>query len=268
MLRYFVLAFLLVLSLPAWAQPEALLLYNRTADRMIIADNIDAVRPMASITKIMTAMVALDTDPDLDRKIRLDTRVGSYIPRQYYSRRDLLNALLVKSDNAAAETLARDHPEGREGFMRAMNTKARDIGMRHTHFDDPSGLSKNNVGTARDIQRMVLRSLRYDFISQASSRKQVLLDTYYKTRVRTIELWNTNTPLLFEFDNVLISKTGFTRPAGWCVAMIVDSGADTFVVVVLGSKDKHQRAATVKRVLYNHIRDEAIAQDTSGWSGY
>lgn len=268
MLRYFVLAFLLVLAMPVGAQPAALLLYNRTTDQMLISDNIDAVRPMASITKIMTAMVALDTDPDLDRKIRLDTRVGSYIPRQYYSRRDLLNALLVKSDNAAAETLALDHPGGRPGFMAAMNAKAQAIGMRHTHFDDPSGLSRKNVSTARDIQRMVLRSLRYDFISQASSQKQVALDTYYKAKVRTIELWNTNRPLLFEFDNVLISKTGFTRPAGWCVAMVVDAGADTFVVVVLGSPTPKHRADVVKRVLYNHIRDEAIAQDTSGWSGY
>lgn len=265
MLRYFFAAFFLTLSLPVWAQPEALLLYNRTTDRMLIADNVDAVRPMASITKIMTAMVALDTDPDLSRKIRLDNRVGSYIPRQYYSRRDLLNALLVKSDNAAAETLALDHPGGRAGFMAAMNANAEKLGMKNTHFDDPSGLSRKNVSTARDIQRMVLAALRYEFITKSSSQKQVMLDTYYKTRVRTIELWNTNRPLLFEFDNVLISKTGFTRPAGWCVAMIVDSGADTFVVVVLGSRDKHHRAETVKKVIYNHVRDEVIANDPA-WS--
>lgn len=268
MLRYFFAAFFLALAMPAWAQPEALLLYNRTTDRMLIADNVDAVRPLASITKIMTAMVALDTDPDLDRKIRLDNKVGSYIPRQYYSRRDLLKALLVKSDNAAAETLALDHPGGRAAFMAAMNAKARSIGMRHTHFDDPSGLSKLNVSTARDIQRMVLTSLRYEFITQASSQKQVAVETYHKARVRTIELWNTNSRLLFEFDNVLVSKTGFTRPAGWCVAMVVDSGAETFVVVVLGSRDKYQRADVVKRVLYNHIRDEDIRTDISGWSGY
>lgn len=264
-MRYFLFTLLLSISSVAWAQPEALLLYNRTLDRMIIRDNIDAVRPMASITKIMTAMVSLDTDPDLDRKIRLDTRVGSYIPRQYYTRRDLLNALLVKSDNAAAETLALDHPEGREGFMRAMNVKARAIGMHSTFFDDPSGLSRNNVSTARDIQRMVLRALRYEFITKTSSQKQVALDTYYKSRIRTIELWNTNRPLLFEFDNVLISKTGFTRPAGWCVAMIVDSGADTFVVVVLGSRDKQHRAEVVKRAIYNHVRDDVLAEDPT-WS--
>jgi D-alanyl-D-alanine carboxypeptidase len=266
MLRYFFAAFFLVLSLPAWAQPEALLLYNRTTDRMLIADNADTVRPMASITKIMTAMVALDTDPDLDRKIRLDNRVGSYIPRQYYTRRDLLNALLVKSDNAAAETLAVDHPQGRAGFMAAMNAKAQKLGMRHTRFDDPSGLSRKNISTARDIQRMVLAALKYEFITQSSSQKQVMLETHHKAKIRTIELWNTNRPLLFEFDNVLISKTGFTRPAGWCVAMVVDAGADTFVVVVLGSRDPRHRAEVVKRVLYNHIRDEDIRNDV--WAGY
>jgi D-alanyl-D-alanine carboxypeptidase len=115
---------------------------------------------------------------------------------------------------------------------------------------------------------MVLAALRYEVVTRSSSQKQFLLDTHYKTKIRTIELWNTNRPLLFEFDNVLISKTGFTRPAGWCVAMVVDSGADTFVVVVLGSRDPKQRAEVVKRVLYNHIRDEDVRNDVSGWSGY
>jgi D-alanyl-D-alanine endopeptidase (penicillin-binding protein 7) len=264
-MKFFIAALLVSLSWPLAAQPEALLLYNRTTNRMIIQDNTNAIRSIASITKIMTAMVAIDTDPNLDRKILLDTTVGAYIPRQYYSRRDLLNAMLVKSDNAAAETLARDHPGGRSGFIAAMNEKARDTGMRDTFFDDPSGLSRNNISTARDIQRMVLRALRYEFITQASAQKQILLDTHYGSQIRTIELWNTNRPLLFEFDNVLISKTGFTRAAGWCVAMIVDSGADTFVVVVLGSRDKHHRAETVRRAIYNHVRDEVIANDPN-WS--
>lgn len=258
---------LLALLVPTmvWSQPAAMSLWNDAREQYVIEDHSGVVRPIASITKIMTAMVILDARQDMSEQLRLTAGVSTSLPRQYFPRRDLLLAMLVKSDNAAAETLAINYPGGRHEFLVAMNEKARQLKMRHTHFDDASGLSRHNTSTARDLTRMILASLKYDEIRSATTRRQIMLDTYYKQRVRTIELWNTNRPMLFEFDNVVVSKTGFTTPAGWCVAMAVENGPDVYVIVVLGSRDKISRAKTVKQVLYNHIQDRDIVDDP-GWN--
>lgn len=265
MLKRFLIYILLLLIflLPAvvWSQPAAMTLWNDTRDQFVIEENSAVVRPIASITKIMTAMVILDARQDMGEQLRLTTGVSTSLPRQYFARRDLLLAMLVKSDNAAAETLAHNYPGGRHEFLVAMNEKARQLKMRNTYFDDASGLSRNNTSTARDLTRMILASLKYDVIRSATTRRQIMLDTYHKQRVRTIELWNTNRPMLFEFDNVVVSKTGFTTPAGWCVAMAVENGPDIYVIVVLGSRDKVSRAKTVKQVLYNHMEDRDVAND-------
>jgi beta-lactamase class A len=103
----------------------------------------------------MTAMVALDHDPTLTRSIKLINLVGSSLPNGQYTRRQLFDAMLVRSDNAAAETLAEDFPGGRAAFVRAMNRRAVALGMTSTRFQDPSGLSRNNVGTAGDVGTLV-----------------------------------------------------------------------------------------------------------------
>lgn len=251
-----------------WASPPgAIWLFNAQRDEVLIGYNANARHSIASITKIMTAMVYLDHQKYLNTKIRLGNINRSNLPRQEWSRRDLLAAMLVRSDNNAAETLAADYPGGREAFIRAMNAKARSLRMVSTHFEDASGLSSKNISTAGEVSMMILAASKYEFIRQASVKKQLLLDTQYGQKVRTIELQNTNRPLLFEFDNIVVSKTGFTRAAGWCVAMVVENGPDRYVVVVLGSKDKHVRAETVKLMLYNHLKDSDVAESTD-WQIY
>lgn len=258
-MRYALFCFLITLSAPAWAADAAAVwLFNTSREEVLISKNPNLKRPMASITKIMTAMVALDHDRDLDRRVRLDPRVGTRLPVTDYSRRDLLAAMLVRSDNAAAETLASDYPGGRRAFLDAMNSRAHKLRMINTKFADPSGLSRQNISTVSDVHLMIVASLKYDVIRQASVKKQVLLESHYNSRVRTIELANTNQPLLFEFDNIVVSKTGFTRPAGWCVAMAVENGPDVYIIVVLGSATPTARADLVKRILYNHLQDPEI----------
>ena len=258
------LAILLIPTMVWAAPPAAMSLYNDARDQYVIEDASTVPRSIASITKVMTAMVILDARQDMDENLRLSRAVASSLPRQYFTRRDLMRAMLIKSDNAAAETLAENYPGGRHEFLVAMHEKARRLKMRNTAFVDASGLGRGNISTARDLTRMMLAAKDYEFIREASTRKQMLLDTYHKSRVRTIELWNTNRPLLFEFDNVIASKTGFTSAAGWCIAMAVENGPDVYVIVVLGSRDKISRAKTVKTVLYNHIQDRDI-QDDPGW---
>jgi D-alanyl-D-alanine endopeptidase (penicillin-binding protein 7) len=231
--------------------------YNQTQDTIVLNQNANTVRPIASITKLMTAMVALDHDPVLTRSIKLVNRVGSSLPSGQYTRRQLFDAMLVRSDNAAAETLAQDFPGGRVAFLQAMNRRARSLGMTSTRFQDPSGLSRNNTATAGDIGTLVTAAGKYALIREISVQQQVRIESHFKQRIRIIALPNTNQPVLFNFDNIQVSKTGFTNPAGWCVALLVERNKQTFAVVVLGSENKSRRLDTVRDLMYNHINDAA-----------
>ena len=245
----------IVLCITVLAQADSVLLYNLSQDRTVMSRDADRVRSIASITKIMTAMVALDYDKDLSRRLQLSRSVGSNLPRQEYTREQLLKAMLINSDNAAAETIAEDYPGGRSAFIARMNLQADIWGMRDTNFVDPSGLGVFNVSTVRDVANMMATATGYWFITEVSGQKQAAIETKYKKRVRTINLPHTSGPLLFAFDSVLVSKTGLTTSAGWCVGMVVEQHNQKYVVVVLGSRNKRERLETVKNIRYNHIVD-------------
>jgi len=252
---------------PLWAGATAgsTFVYNKSQDDIIMANNHTQLRSIASITKIMTAMVYLDHQQWLNTKIKLQTPVRSNLPRQDYSRRDLLAAMLVRSDNAAAETLAADYPGGREAFIRAMNTKARTLKMNSTRFVDPSGLSSGNQSTAGDLVELLTAAVRYPIIREASIAKQASFETYHQQKIRTIELPNTNQPLLLQFDSIIVSKTGFTSAAGWCVGMVVEKDRQVYIVVVLGSRTKQERFDTARRLMINHIPDRQIEELGLDW---
>jgi len=247
--------FVLFSTLTYAAKDDSVFLYNVKQNRVEMSRNPDQIRSIASITKLMTAMVTLDYDKDLSRRLMLSRSVHSHLPRQQYTREQLLNAMLVKSDNAAAETLAEDYPGGRAAFIAAMNRYAFMWGMKRTQFVDPSGLGVFNVSTARDVANLVYTASGYWFIRDASSKKQVAFETKYKKHIRTIRLDHTSGPLLFAFDHVLISKTGLTSSAGWCVGLLAEQNKQEYVVVVLGSRNKKERLDTVKDIRYNHIVD-------------
>jgi len=243
------------LLLAGSALADSVLLYNVSKNRVEMSRDADQVRSIASITKLMTAMVTLDYDKDLSRRLMLSKRVHSHLPRQEYTREQLLHAMLIKSDNAAAETLAADYPGGRTAFVARMNHQAELWGMTKTNFSDPSGLGVFNTSTVYDVAEMVQLASGYWLIQDISSRKQTALDTKYKKRIRTVNLAHTSGPLLFTFDNVLVSKTGLTNAAGWCVGMMVEQDKQQYVVVVLGSKNKQERLKTVNNIRYNHVVD-------------
>jgi D-alanyl-D-alanine endopeptidase (penicillin-binding protein 7) len=234
--------------------------YNVTRDRVEYAYNSEQVRPIASITKIMTAMVALDHDKDLSKMLKLDARVGSNLPKQSYNRWQLFQAMLVRSDNAAAETLARDYPGGRSAFIARMNAQALEWGMKNTRFEDPTGLGANNISSVDDVANMMEVSAGYWIIQEITTRKQVAVETQFKKRIRTVSLKNTNTPLLFEFDNIIVSKTGLTSRAGWCLGLVVEQRKQQFVIVVLGEPTKQQRIKTIQKIMYNHVIDNQLPE--------
>ena len=234
---------------------ESILLYNLSQDRTVMSRDADRLRSIASITKIMTAMVTLNYDKDLSRKLMLSGKVKSHLPKQMYTREQLLKAMLINSDNAAAETLAEDYPGGRNAFVTQMNLVAYSWDLKDTHFVDPSGLGVFNVSTVQDVASMMAISANYWLIAEISGQKQAVIDTKYKKKVRTINLPHTSGQLLFTFDNVIVSKTGLTNSAGWCVGMVVEQNQQRYVIVVLGSRNKKERLETVKNIRYNHIID-------------
>lgn len=257
-----------LITVSAQAQPRpSVLLWNLNQNSAVIGHNLNETRSIASITKLMTAITSLEQDSNLDRKIPI--AAGSHLPPGLHTRRDIMAAMLVRSDNAAADSLARDYPGGTDGFVRAMNLHARRLQMMNTTFTDASGLSSQNTATVYDVMTLVIASAQYPFIVETSVKKQVLFETNLGQRIRKVEIKNTNQPLLFEFDEIIVSKTGFTRRAGWCLALMVEKQKQRFVVVILGAETKDQRLQLAREIVYNQLNDIQVDQrrsiETAWW---
>ena len=245
-------ALLLVVN-TAWARNEpSLLLHNTNTGHTLISQNTQESRPLASITKLMTALVALDTGFALERPVPLNRRWSTVLPARSYTRGELMTAMLVKSDNSAAETLAGDYPGGREEFIREMNDYANRLGMLNTRFEDASGLSANNISTAEDIVILVKTALKLDYIRKTTTIQHTEIIVPGKKRPIKIQINNTNSPLLGAHDSAVLSKTGLTSKAGWCVAMAFEQEGQQFIVVVLGAKNKAERTKMVERAIATH----------------
>ena len=248
------IALLLVVN-TAWARNEpSLLLLNTTTGHTLISQNIQEQRALASITKLMTALVALDTGFALERPVPLNRRWSTVLPARSYTRGELMTAMLVKSDNSAAETLAGDYPGGRDEFIREMNHRARSLGMLNTHFEDASGLSPNNISSAYDIAILVTEALKQDYMRRTTVIKHTEIEVPGKKRPVKIQINNTNSPLLGAYDSAVLSKTGLTSKAGWCVAMALEQEGQQYIIVVLGAKNKAERTKMVERSFNNFTR--------------
>jgi len=263
-MKHLLLALVVAVS-PAWSKTktanlptESVLIFNVSKNRSEYERNATEQRSIASITTVMTAMVELDYDRDLSKRLMHKPSVSTSLPRLLYTRQDLLTAMLVKSDNGAAETLASDYPGGITSFVQRMNSQAQEWSMTRTEFVDPHGLGAGNVSTAIEVASMITTSTSYWFIRETSIKKQVAIETHQKKRVRTISLAHTSAPMLFEFDNIIVSKTGLTSAAGWCVGMAVNQRHEQYVIVVLGAPNKAHRFEVVKDMMYNHVLDQNI----------
>jgi len=246
-MKQFFTALLVLCSITALATP-ATLVYDLSDGRIVSQQGDDAQRPIASLSKIMTAMVVLDSTAPLSELLVINSRrATTQLPQREYSRLELLHAMLIRSDNAAAETLAENHPGGRSVFMSAMNLKAADLDLPNTKFIDPSGLSVFNVSTPREVGAMFKAANQYELIRSISTLKEVQLLAQKKKRPVTFV--NTNFNILSQFKDIVVSKTGFTNPAGFCMGVILNRQGHEFVVIVLGEKNKEQRAATVNRLM-------------------
>jgi len=237
-------------------------LYNQTQDHLVIERNAHQIRPFASITKLMTAMIVIDQDWNWERRLTLSRLAGSRLPTGKYTRGELLRALLINSNNAAAETFAADYPGGRSAFLQAMNQRAWKLGMYSTQFQDPSGLSSSNVSNAGDLGAMIRAAGEYSIIREISIQSHVAVETRSRKRTRIMELNNTNGRALGMIENVRVGKTGFTNPAGFCVGLQVEQQGEVYLVVVLGAKNSTKRLDLVKNLLYNHTVESTNAKDS------
>src|ERR1044072_2788740 len=209
------------------------------------------VAPIASITKLMTALVVLDGQQPLDEKIEI-TAADRWSGKGAFSRLpvgakiargDLLKLALMASENRAAKTLARNYPGGTPAFVRTMNAKAKALGMTKTRFDDPSGLSSNNVSNARDLARLITAASRDTRIREFST-----LPSHEVRAGRSVLTYRNTNLLVGKPDwNIRVQKTGFTNDAGECLVMQAVIGERPVNMVFLNSFGKLTRTADARR---------------------
>ncbi|CND96832.1 D-alanyl-D-alanine endopeptidase [Yersinia nurmii] len=223
-------------------------------NKVIYSNNPDHVVPIASITKLMTAMVALDAKQPLDEIISVDihqtkelkgvfsrVRVNSEI-----NRKDMLLLALMSSENRAAASLAHHYRGGYSAFISAMNAKAKSLGMTHTHFVEPTGLSTQNVSTARDLSKLLLASKQYPLIGQLSTSTEKMAT--FRNPNYTLPFRNTNHLVYNDKWNIQLTKTGFTNEAGHCLVMRTVINNRPVALVVLDAFGKYTHFADANRL--------------------
>ena len=229
----------------------AAVIYNPIRGEVLWEENSEVQRSIASITKVMTAVVFLEAEHDLSQIIRVtrpDVRRASttYLRRnEQLSVSDLLHLVLIASDNGAARALARVSPWGTDGFVDRMNQKATVLGLRSTVFTDPSGLDSGNLSSAYDLSRLIVYAAGNEKISGIMRMGEHRI----RTNRRQVRVRNTNKLLRHEI-NVLGGKTGFIRKAGYCLAVLLELPRGEMVaMVLLGARSDAARFLEARRLL-------------------
>src|SRR3954462_617807 len=224
---------------------EAAIIYNPENGKVLWETNSQNQRSIASITKVMTAVVFLENNPDLTETVVVtpaDVRAASttYLHAGYVlTKSDVLHLMLIASDNAAARVLARVSPYGSEAFIRRMTEKARELGLTNTPYADPSGLLSDNVSSAYDLAKLIT------YVSGDERIASIMRKQYYTVAAgrRTIEVHSTNRLVMQGDVDVQAGKTGFISKAGYCLATLLrlPQGGPEVAVVVLGAKSNAGR---------------------------
>ena len=235
---------------------SAAMVVDQVSGQVLIEKNADAELPIASITKLMTALVVLDAQLSLDEKViitRSDARLEKNPPSRLpvgarLTRGELLHLALMSSENRAAQALGRSYPGGLSGFVRAMNVKAVKLGMASSRFTEPTGLNAGNVSSPRDLIRLVEEAYLHPEIRRYSTAKQLSI----KVRGRTLQFRNSNALVRADRWDLGLSKTGFIRDAGRCLVMQAEVESRPVIIVILDAQGKRHRvrdAETIRKVL-------------------
>ena len=244
-----------------YGQPNKLFLRSGVAlvmdDRegvMIYGRNVDRPRPIASLTKLMTALVILDSGLSLDDAIEVtradrDRLRGTRSRLPYggvFSRYDLLRAALGASDNRAAAALGRTYPGGTEAIVEAMNAKAKELGMAQTRYADASGLDNHNISTARDLARLIAEIHKHPMFHVLTTTPSFRITN--RASGRELAYHNTNRLVRRDSWHISLSKTGYTAAAGNCLIMQANIANRPLTIVLLNSWGKYSRFGDAQRI--------------------
>ena len=247
-------------------QSSAALVLDQTTGAVLFEKNPNAVLPIASITKLMTAMVVLDAKPDLTETLAINEddvdllkgtrsrlKVGTHLARE-----EMLRLALMSSENRAAAALSRNYPGGREAFIAAMNQKAQALGLADTRFQDPTGLTAANVSSPRDLAKMVDAAHQYPLIREFSTTSE----GEFSIAGRTQQFRNTNTLVKNPTWEIGLSKTGYINEAGKCLVMQAWLNNKPTIIVLLDSWGKMTRIGDANRIK-RWVESASLAQRPS-----
>lgn len=244
-----------------YGQPNRLALQSGVAmimdDRegvMLYGRNVERQRPIASLTKLMTALVIIEAGLPLDEQIKItredrDTLRGTRSRLNFnavFTRYDLLRAALGASDNRAAAALGRTYPGGEEAMFRAMNEKAQKLGMTQTRFVDASGLHNGNVSTANDLVRLVSETQKHQLFHTMTTTPSFRVTD--QASGRQVAFRNTNRLVHRQSWDIALSKTGYTSAAGNCLIMQTTISDRPLTIVLLNSWGKLSRYGDARRI--------------------
>jgi D-alanyl-D-alanine endopeptidase (penicillin-binding protein 7) len=234
-------------------QSAIAMVYDEQEQRPIYAKNADNVVPIASITKLMTAMVILDAKLPMDEPISISPEDRDHLKGSRsrmrngmtLTREELIRLALMASENRAAAALARTYPGGTPVMLAMMNAKAHELGMDSTHFNDPTGLNSTNVSTAQDLVKMVMAAQRYPDIQRYTTTGSHIVQVDGSRAMRFI---NTNPLVRNSHWDIGLSKTGYISEAGRCLVMQATITDRPLVIVLLDSWGKRTRVGDAVRV--------------------
>jgi D-alanyl-D-alanine endopeptidase (penicillin-binding protein 7) len=260
-----ILITLIFLPLLSFAEANAVV-YNVTHDRVISGSLSEKEVSIASISKLMTIYTVLKSNQDMNEKL---TVIGNKINHtklnkgMVLTREELVNMSLVSSDNLAAVTLSQHYPGGQEQFIRQMNAHTKELGMMHTGFVEPTGLSPMNYSSVSDIVALTRAVSVYPIVQRAAQTQQVVTkpaipDRFKKKgkkskkiikQPRQRSLINNPTSHYFGQEGIVTIKTGFTNAAGFCITMLVSANDQLYNITVLGAKSKQEREKIIKKAM-------------------
>jgi len=231
---------------------SAALVQDQATGAVLYEKNANAVLPIASITKLMTAMVALDANPDLKEILTIDqddvdTLKGTHSRLSVgtqLSREEMLRLALMSSENRAASALSRHYPGGQKAFVAAMNVKAKTLGLNDTHFFDPTGLTALNVSSPRDLAKMVSAAHQYPLIREFTTT----VEEEVNVAGRPQQFHNTNALVKSPAWQIGLSKTGYISEAGRCLVMQAWINSKPTIIVLLDSVGKMTRVGDANRI--------------------
>jgi serine-type D-Ala-D-Ala endopeptidase (penicillin-binding protein 7) len=231
---------------------SSVLIMDASDSSVLYSRHSDVPMPIASITKLMTALVVLDANQPLDEPIQI-TEADRDFPKGGVSRLtvgttltrgDLMHLALMSSENRAAHALGNNYPGGMPAMVAAMNAKAAELGMASSHFVDPTGLSSQNVASPEDLTKLVIAA------SHNPSIREYSTDSHYAVKVRRhmVEFRNTDNLVANPTWNIIVQKTGYIAEAGKCLVMAAVIEGRSVVIVLLDSLGKYTRVADAKRI--------------------